>query len=178
VAIPGASAVTTALSISGLTTAEFTFMGFPPASGAARTRWLKSVAQEERPIVFFEAPHRIKRTLGELASLSVTRPIIVYRELTKQHEESVTMDGEWQLESLKQLGEFTVILGAGSAEAVREPEPGETLQIFGRLTELAGFSETEAYAFIAGTTNLPPKSIAKIIKKAKISVNQQRQSSP
>src|SRR5262245_47875860 len=59
VPIPGPSAVAAALSVAGLTSEHFVFMGFPPSSGKARSAWFESARIETRPIVFFEAPHRI-----------------------------------------------------------------------------------------------------------------------
>jgi 16S rRNA (cytidine1402-2'-O)-methyltransferase len=75
-----------ALSASGETGDEFVFMGFVPRSGALRTNWFKTLEAEARPVVFFEAPHRVQRLLADLSSLLVKRPIHVFRELTKINE--------------------------------------------------------------------------------------------
>src|SRR5262245_5571 len=89
VPVPGASAITTALSASGLGEPEFVFMGFPPSSGTARTEWVAKLAKEQRVVVFFESPHRVNRTIGEITDKSSYRDIIVFRELTKIHESTV-----------------------------------------------------------------------------------------
>ena len=86
--IPGASAVVAAISASGITSHGFTFLGFPPIRGKDRKRWFDDaiVGARHRLVVFFEAPHKLQKTLGELGEL-VDRPIILARELTKLHEE-------------------------------------------------------------------------------------------
>ena len=88
VPIPGATAIATLLSASGFSGDQFVFLGFPPSSGAARARWFHELATETRVALFFEAPHRAKRTLEELLYY-VKRPIIVGRELTKVNEQLV-----------------------------------------------------------------------------------------
>src|SRR6186997_1974786 len=89
--IPGASAVAAAISASGISSQGFTFLGFPPIRLKDRKIWLAqlSEASKHRLVVFFEAPHKVRKTLGELVIL-VNRPIIVARELTKIHEEFVS----------------------------------------------------------------------------------------
>ncbi len=85
--IPGASALTAALSIAGLPTDRFVFEGFLPARAAARRTALARLAAESRTLVFFEAPHRIAATLDELSALfGAERQAVIARELTKLHE--------------------------------------------------------------------------------------------
>ena len=86
-AVPGASAVTAALSIAGLATDRFVFEGFLPVRAAERRGLLARLAVEARTLVLFEAPHRIAATLADLArSFGDERPAVVTRELTKMHE--------------------------------------------------------------------------------------------
>ena len=86
--VPGPSAVLVALVASGLPTDRFIFEGFVPRKGAERSRRLRAVAEADRTTVVFEAPHRIARTLGELAQVAEpTRRVVIARELTKMHEE-------------------------------------------------------------------------------------------
>jgi 16S rRNA (cytidine1402-2'-O)-methyltransferase len=87
-AIPGASALTAALSIAGIDTTGFTFLGFLPHKKGRQTA-LKGIAASELPVVLYESPHRIEKLLEELAALEVTR-VTVARELTKIHEELVS----------------------------------------------------------------------------------------
>ncbi|MFZ2167310.1 MAG: 16S rRNA (cytidine(1402)-2'-O)-methyltransferase [Minisyncoccia bacterium] len=87
-AIPGASALTAALSIAGIDTAAFIFLGFLPHKKGRQTA-LKALAESEIPIVLYESPHRIEKLLEELAPLEVSK-VVVARELTKIHEEVVS----------------------------------------------------------------------------------------
>lgn len=87
VAVPGPSAVTAALSISGLATDRFTFEGFLPPRRMARLKRLAGLRSESRTMVFFESSHRIQESLADLAeALGEDRPVAVCRELTKQFE--------------------------------------------------------------------------------------------
>ena len=87
-AIPGASALTAALSIAGIDTSAFTFIGFLPHKKGRQTS-LGKLAESEIPVVLYESPHRIIKLLEELASLEVSK-VIIARELTKIHEEIVS----------------------------------------------------------------------------------------
>ena len=120
--IPGPSAVMAALSSSGLQTQEFVFLGFPPTRSKDRKEWFADLASQTRLAVFFEAPHRIRRTLSDLeAQLGREREIAVGRELTKAHEELVV----WPIYQLIEYfsepkGEFTVLVPP--AESGRAPQ--------------------------------------------------------
>jgi 16S rRNA (cytidine1402-2'-O)-methyltransferase len=86
--VPGPSAAVTALVISGLPAGRFVFEGFLPRKGSGRTARLKALAAEERTMVLYEAPHRVARTLADLAeACGPARSVVVARELTKLHEE-------------------------------------------------------------------------------------------
>jgi 16S rRNA (cytidine1402-2'-O)-methyltransferase len=86
--VPGPSAAITALVASGLAANRFAFEGFLPRKGAGRTERLAEVAVERRTVVLYEAPHRLGRTLGDLAAVcGAERPVALGRELTKLHEE-------------------------------------------------------------------------------------------
>lgn len=87
-AIPGASALTAALSISGIDTAAFTFLGFLPHKKGRQTA-LKKLAESEIPVVLYESPHRILKLLEELNVLDVSH-VVIARELTKVHEEIIS----------------------------------------------------------------------------------------
>lgn len=89
-AVPGASAVLHALTVSGLPTARFVMEGFIPRSGADRRDRLAEIAAEHRTVVLYEAPHRLERTLADLRLVCGDgRAVVVCRELTKLHEEVV-----------------------------------------------------------------------------------------
>jgi 16S rRNA (cytidine1402-2'-O)-methyltransferase len=86
--VPGPSAAIAAVAVSGLPAGRFCFEGFLPRKGAERRRHLAELVREPRTIVLYEAPHRVERTLGELAdALGADRPVVAARELTKLHEE-------------------------------------------------------------------------------------------
>ena len=86
--VPGPSAVVAGLVVSGLATGRFCFEGFLPRKGSARTERLAALGGERRTIVLYEAPHRLRRTLDDLAgALGVERRCVLARELTKLHEE-------------------------------------------------------------------------------------------
>jgi 16S rRNA (cytidine1402-2'-O)-methyltransferase len=112
--IPGASAVITALSASGLPTHEFTFLGFLPHKKGRETLF-KEIAGTERTMVFYESPHRILKTLESLVKFCPDKKVCVARELTKIYEEFKTGTPAEVLEYYiknkdKQRGEFTVIV--------------------------------------------------------------------
>ena len=118
VAVPGACAAVAALSVSGLVTGGFRFLGFLPRSGPERREALALLVATPEPAVIYEAPGRIAETLGDLARVMPSRPAMVARELTKLHEElcrgtladlAAAADREW-------LGEITLVLGPAPAE--------------------------------------------------------------
>jgi len=173
IAIPGASAVAAAISICGFDASEFVFMGFPPPGGTARADWFERLDAERRPVVFFEAPHRVDRLLVDLLTLA-QRPICVIRELSKINEISVVRPNSNIGDSFgRTAGEFTVVAGPRVAENQPKPANDEVLAKFGYLTERGVFSESEALDLLAGHFGVTTKEVAKSIKKAKILVNQQ-----
>ena len=114
VPIPGASAVITALSASGLPTHEFTFLGFLPHKKGRETLF-KEIAGAKRTMVFYESPHRILKTLESLIKFCPNKKVCVAKELTKIYEEFKTGTPVEILEYFKknidkQRGEFTVIV--------------------------------------------------------------------
>ncbi|ACC42896.1 conserved hypothetical protein [Mycobacterium marinum M] len=115
--LPGPSAVTTALVVSGLASDKFCFEGFAPRKSGARRAWLASLAEEPRTCVFFESPRRLAACLRDaVEQLGGSRPAAVCRELTKVHEEvrrgSLGELADWAADGV--LGEITVVL-AGAA---------------------------------------------------------------
>jgi 16S rRNA (cytidine1402-2'-O)-methyltransferase len=112
--IPGATALITALSGSGLPTHEFTFLGFLPHKKGRETLF-KEISESKRTMVFYESPHRILKTLESLVKFCPNKKVCVARELTKIYEEFKTDTPEKVLEYFqnnkeKQRGEFTVIV--------------------------------------------------------------------
>ena len=118
--LPGPSAVTTALAVSGLPSDKFCFAGFAPRKSSARRTWLVSLADERRTCVFFESPRRLGECLRDaVEELGGARPAVVCRELTKVHEEVVrgSLDELATWASGGVLGEITVVLAGATPRA-------------------------------------------------------------
>jgi len=143
--VPGPSAVLLALAVSGLPVDRFCFEGFPPRKEGERARLLTGLAAEPRTMVFFEAPHRLGRTLSAMAeAFGPERPAAVCRELTKTHEE-VRRGGLGELAAWAEggvLGEVTLVVGGavGPASDVGTELPGilERVAAGERLKDVCG----------------------------------------
>ncbi|MDH3334980.1 MAG: 16S rRNA (cytidine(1402)-2'-O)-methyltransferase [Gammaproteobacteria bacterium] len=122
VPIPGASAVTAALSAAGLPTDRFCFEGFAPSKRAARRDWLQALAGEERTMVIYESVHRIAACLADMVDIfGADRPAFIGRELTKMYEECVQESlGELQRRiddgDIRSKGEFVIVVSGAAAE--------------------------------------------------------------
>lgn len=128
-ALPGPSAVITALVASGLPPVPFTFLGFAPARGKKRKEFLAGALQEQKTVVFYEAPHRLQKMLGELAESDAERKVVVAREISKIHEEYVrgTVGEVYRHFSDREpQGECTVILAA--ADRPKKPREERSLE--------------------------------------------------
>ncbi|MBN1692396.1 MAG: 16S rRNA (cytidine(1402)-2'-O)-methyltransferase [Dehalococcoidales bacterium] len=158
VPIPGASAITAALAISGLPTDRFTFIGFLPNKAAARRKALEAIKDETGSIVALEAPHRIKASLEDIRQILGDRNISVCRELTKLHEEVFRGTVGEAIEHFPApRGEFTLVIqGKGTKE-----KPQLTDEVEMKLHEmyLAGASAKEAVARVAAETGLKKKEL-------------------
>jgi 16S rRNA (cytidine1402-2'-O)-methyltransferase len=149
--LPGPSAVTTALLLSGLPTDRFCFEGFPPRTSAARLKWFTELAEEQRTIILFEAPHRITESLIDATNaFGGTRMAALCREMSKQYEEvirgSLTQLVEWS-ESKEILGEITLVI-SGFDPGSREVD---SMQLINDVLkqEAAGLTRKEAIAEVA-----------------------------
>lgn len=113
-AIPGASALTAALSVAGIDATEFTFLGFLPHKKGRQTA-LKKLAKSEIPVILYESPHRILKLLTELSLLGEQRNVVIARELTKIHEEVISgtpaeLLQHFSAHTSSVRGEFVIIL--------------------------------------------------------------------
>ncbi len=171
VPIPGPSAITAALSSSGVEANQFVFLGFPPSSGKARAEWMARIKSETLTTVFFESPHRIERTLTEL--LEVKQPILIHRELTKIHETFVicTKNELAQLKGGK--GEFTLVVPA-SHESPVEVDSKAVYGLFTSLVSPTPMEREEALRITAKACGLAEIEVRKIIKKVSILVKQHK----
>ena len=176
--LPGASAVTAAVAVSGLPSDRFCFEGFPPRKAAERSRRLTALASEPRTMVFFESPRRLARTLAEMASAFGTeRLAVVCRDLTKTHEEIRRADlGElarWAASGAV-LGEITVVVGgARSAAAPASAGPAAAAAMAAGVAarvaaaEQAGRTRKEAIAQVAAELGIPRREVYDAVVRAK-----------
>ncbi|HWI19386.1 MAG TPA: 16S rRNA (cytidine(1402)-2'-O)-methyltransferase [Vicinamibacterales bacterium] len=170
--IPGASAVAAAISASGISSQGFVFLGFPPVRLKDRKRWLEDLSEssKKRLVVFFEAPHKIRKTLEELVVL-VKRPIIVARELTKIHEEFARGTPDELLAKFDEpQGEFTVLVPpADPSEITAEAATDEdVVALFGRITEIGGFeSKRDVAREVGERLGMTAKQVYDVIERNK-----------
>jgi 16S rRNA (cytidine1402-2'-O)-methyltransferase len=158
VPVPGPSAVTTALAVSGLPTDRFLYIGFLPGRSAARRRLLASVAGEPGTIVALEAPHRLAASLEDILAVLGDRRIAACREMTKLHEEIFRGTVTEAIGHFTQpRGEFTLVI-AGHVAAEKPEMTGDIEKQLHRMY-LAGASAKEAVAAVAGATGLPRKEL-------------------
>jgi 16S rRNA (cytidine1402-2'-O)-methyltransferase len=157
--IPGASALVSALSASGLPTDSFFFGGFLPAKKTQRRKTLEEFRTFPGTLVFYEAPHRILEALDDVAEVLGPRPVTLARELTKIHEEFLVGEAAEVRETLAKRpalkGEITLMIGKGDAP------PVETMPIeaaFDQLLE-AGIPRMEAMKTIARERGLSKREV-------------------
>jgi 16S rRNA (cytidine1402-2'-O)-methyltransferase len=167
--IPGPSAIAAALSVSGLREPEFTFMGFPPGAGAARSEWFEQVSHEPRAVVFFEAPHRIRRTLDDIARFA-ERPIHILREASKINEELVESP---KSSVVREEGEFVCVLAPATTAPHERVDAPAIVHLFDRLVRAAGLTEAEALRATAAVAEADVRAVRKAIKKQRILVKRQ-----
>ncbi|MCZ6788848.1 MAG: 16S rRNA (cytidine(1402)-2'-O)-methyltransferase [Chloroflexi bacterium] len=161
VPVPGPSAVTTALAVSGLPADQFLFLGYLPRRGKERRRLLTSVASEPRTVVVFEAPHRIRASLKDLAAtLGEQRQIVICRELTKVYEEIYRgTAGQATAHFSEPKGEFTLLISG--ADATQQETPADAEEVVEELRRLksGGLSAREAVGAIAERHGLPRRRV-------------------
>ena len=157
-ALPGPCALTTALSVSGLPTGRFTFEGFLAMNKKNRRDHLKSLEQEERTMIFYEAPHTLTSTLSDLAEVfGPDRPVALCRELTKLHEEIVrTTLGQAvaRYETQSPRGEFVLVVAGAAPRAVEAPSPDDALERVTLLRE-EGLSLKDAVKQVSKELDIP-----------------------
>jgi 16S rRNA (cytidine1402-2'-O)-methyltransferase len=157
--LPGPSAVTAALAVSGLPSDRFCFEGFPPRRAGDRARRFAELAAEPRTLIFFESPRRLAATLAELAgAFGAGRPAVVCRELTKTHEEvrrgPVGDLAEWAAAGV--LGEVTIVV-AGAPRPPRA-DPADAAPRVAAL-ERAGTPRKAAIAEVARELGLRKREV-------------------
>ena len=169
--VPGASAPLTAALASGFPMIPLTVLGFPPHRLSDRESWLSALANIPNTVTFFEAPHRLQRTLRDAGSKLGARPIMVGRELTKLHQEFLFGTASELAEALATpKGEFTVVVSAddismNSSEI--EYTDDQIAAEFGHTTESGELSRRAAIAAVANKLRKSPKAVYAAIERAK-----------
>ena len=169
-AVPGASAVLAALASSGLASEQFLFAGFPPSRSHDRKQWLEKLADEPRPLVIFEAPHRIMKLLGHMKEIMGDREVYLGRELTKKHEQLVKGPISFILNNLTTLkGEMTLVVSPESDRNVYRMPANKILiyNEFCHLTDDKGLGRREAISKLARRHDLSSKDVYTAIEAAK-----------
>ncbi len=159
-AVPGASALTMALVISGLPTSRFVFEGFLPRSGAERTERLAMATTESRTTVFYEAPHRLVKTLSDLTTAcGAMRGVVLARELTKLHEEiwrGTLQDANMLVAKTEPRGEYVIIL-----EPAKPPAPPTDEELLAAIrAEIAkGVSRKDSAARVSARFGVAKRTV-------------------
>ncbi|RLV56727.1 16S rRNA (cytidine(1402)-2'-O)-methyltransferase [Aeromicrobium phragmitis] len=163
-AIPGPSAVLTALAVSGLPVDRFSFEGFPPRKQGERARFFAELARDRRTMVFFESPHRTAVTLRAMSeAFGADRPAALCRELTKTYEEVVRLPlaelAAWTEEQEHGVrGEVTLVIsGAGDAPVAEYDD--ESLAALVAEAEATGLSRKDAIAEVVARTGVRKKIV-------------------
>jgi 16S rRNA (cytidine1402-2'-O)-methyltransferase len=156
--IPGANAALSALICSGLDTTKFTFAGFLPKSSKNRREILTELSTHGETLIFYEAPHRIKKILEEMAEILGNRQAVIARELTKIHEEFIRAD---LIEIAKNLdeprGEFVIIV-EGCKTEIETPAQENFLDTYNKMIS-EGMDKKTAIREVAKKFNLSRREI-------------------
>ncbi|MEU7314377.1 16S rRNA (cytidine(1402)-2'-O)-methyltransferase [Streptomyces sp. NPDC007083] len=168
-AVPGPSAVLTALAVSGLPVDRFCFEGFLPRKPGERRGRLREAAEERRTLVYFEAPHRLEATLTAMAEVfGAEREAAVCRELTKTYEQvrrgPLAELAEWAAEGVR--GEITVVVRGAEPPAAGEADAAELARRVAER-EAAGQARKEAIAEVARGAGVPKREVFDAVVAAK-----------
>ncbi len=158
VPLPGASAVLTALSASGLAVDQFRFLGFLPPKTHARRQVFQALEWEQATVIAYESPHRILESLTDLAETLGDRPVVLGRELTKLHEEFLRGTAAHIQQTLAARpsikGEMTLVIGGATAQRVE----GDPKELVARLQQ-QGLDRMEAIKAAAKQMGLPKRAV-------------------
>ena len=166
-AVPGPSAVLTALAVSGLPVDRFCFEGFLPRKAGERSRRLADLAGEQRTMVFFEAPHRTAAALAAMAeALGADRPAAVCRELTKTHEEvrrgPLRDLVAWAGDGVR--GEVTIVVQGAAAVAEVGDDPDLWRDLVAEL-ETGGMPRKQAILDVARRAGVPKREVYDVVHR-------------
>ena len=161
VPIPGPSALIGALVVSGLPTDSFVYIGFLPRKPGERRKALRALENEERTIVLYEAPHRLRASIQDILDILGDRQVAIARELTKIHEEVLRGNASEMLAHFQEIqprGEFTLVVQGAEKAQPREYDTDTALTLARELIE-EGLSRGEAAAEVAKRTGLARREI-------------------
>lgn len=173
--VPGPCAAVSALALSGLPTGKFVFEGFLSAVRGERVRRLQALAAEERTLIFYEAPHKLKRTLSDLSEIfGESRKIAICRELTKINEETIRFslkEAVAYYEEREPRGEYVLIV-EGASEGTAGGAMCQTENSLSPLEKVAaleaeGMSHTEAVKAAAKACGMKKSDFYKILEQEK-----------
>lgn len=166
--IPGAAALVYGLVLSGLSTARFVFEGFLPVDKKGRRERLHSIKDEEKTIIFYEAPHKLLRTLNDMYEYLGERKIALCRELTKKYEEIIRCKLSEAIKIFtekKPLGEFVIVMEGKSHEEIEKERTDKYLEIsieeHIKMCIDEGMDKKEAIKRVAKERNLPKSEVYK-----------------
>jgi 16S rRNA (cytidine1402-2'-O)-methyltransferase len=171
--VPGPSAALAALSASGLAGREFVFAGFPPNRSKARQLWLAKLEMETRVLIFYEAPHRIRRMLEDMLQAFGDRHVALGRELTKVHEELVVRPISGHLgRKFEERGEFTLVVEGKPREegASTAPDLAMVAHEFGHMTDNGTFNRREAIRSLAVKYGISAREVFALLEQSKHSI--------
>lgn len=159
--IPGPSAVTMAIALSGLPTDRFVFEGFSPRTKGARQKFFENLRNEERTVIWFEAPHRLADALEDaVAVFGEKRSGAICREMTKRYEETIRAPLgrllKWS-QSNKVLGEITMVIEGAPTNAAEVTAAGIVVRV--KEYESAGMDRKSAIAAVAEEFSLPKRVV-------------------
>ena len=168
--VPGCCAAITALTLSGLPTARFTFEGFLPVDNRARRERLAALTRHETTMILYEAPHKLRATLQDLATaLGGERPVALCRELTKRNEEVLrtTLAGAIaHYEAQDPRGEYVLVLGGGNGVPVNDEATARaTLSPAAHVAyyESTGLSRMDAIKAAAKERGIPKNELYRLV---------------
>lgn len=159
--IPGACAMINALIVSGISTKEFEFLGFLPLNKKLRRQKLKEIENSSKTIIIYEAPHKMKTTLGDLKEILKDRKIVLARELTKIHEEFIRKSIDELLSEIDTIkGEMILIIEGNKIDTEEFKNFDEiSLEDHYKLYEEKGLNKKEIIKQIAKDRNVNKNEI-------------------
>ncbi len=174
IALPGAVAAITGLIVSGLSTKRFAFEGFLPANKRLRIDRLKGIADDTRTLLFYEAPHKIKKTLEDMVKTLGNRRITIARELTKKYEEVIRCSLEEAVEKYKEdsmssniKGEFVLVVEGANFKELQDREHDKwkdlSVEVHIDMYMNEGYDQKEAMKMVAKDRGLTKRDIYSVI---------------